>query len=483
MKKLVNKYENRITAFVLKMAEKPIKVKKNRDKYLTTREELYAISSNKILDKKGFIFKSYKTDKERINEFLNYKKNAELNIPPISKKRKKRTPETILIQPSMRFKARTDLERIYDSIKDREGMSKEEKLVQNQLIKMGFVSQNVEDYSENSDEEEVENTKLKTKRGSQIDIRKNLYKYSDFLGNIESEEKRKKSLHNKILKERKDMIHKRKILLSLGMNKHIDNSQAKHLREELHQRLHFKAMENLSMFKTSTMNHNIFKTWSQQDIKEQQKIKDDKNSYYASITNGFYSSNKKKNNNYFFNKTLSNSNSRNDNDFLKNKENENSYISEMENAKSYIGNKKLLQTLEITKDIAASNPLLYNLNFGSVKNLNKNSRLSNEKLDWLKKLAFNNDSKNGLYEEDTNEKSENNLGKYEYEDLKRQENIVIGGEQFKKSDTDKIADKLLETCNWNENRVKYEGYFGKGKLMFTSGLTLKEFEKKYGIIP
>ena len=37
---------------------------------------------------------------------------------------------------------------------------------------------------------------------------------------------------------------------------------AKQLREELYRRTHFKAMENLTMFKTSTMNHNLFKKWS-----------------------------------------------------------------------------------------------------------------------------------------------------------------------------------------------------------------------------
>ena len=482
MRKLIINYENRISNFVLKMAEKPIIVKKNHDKYLTTREELYANTSNKILDKKGFIFKSYKTDRERIDEFLNHKKNIEIYINSLPKKHKKKTPENILIQPSMRFKARTELERIYDSIKDREGKSKEEKMVQNQLLKMGFVSQNVEEYTDNSDEEEeeTENEKIKTERGSQVDIKKNLNKYNDFLGNIESEEKRKKSLHNKILKERKDMIHKRKILLSLNMNKHIDSNQAKHLREELHQKLHFKAMENLSMFKTSTMNHNLFKTWSQQDIKKQKKIKNNKNIYYANITNGFYPLKKHRKKNFSLNNIL---NSRNNNALLNSKGSVKNFLTERENEINFVGNKKLLQNLQITKDIASSNPLLYNLNFRNIKNLNKNSHLSKEKLESLKKLAFINNDNKGLNDEEDSDKSENNLGKYEYEDLKRQENIIIGGEQFKKNETDKIADKLLTTCNWNENKVKYKGYFGKGKLMFTSGLTLREFEEKYGIIP
>ena len=70
-----------------------------------------------------------------------------------------------------------------------------------------------------------------------------------------------------------------------------------------------------------------------------------------------------------------------------------------------------------------------------------------------------------------------------FDDLKREENIIIDGKQFKKSETYKIADKILKKCNWNKNKVKYNGNFGKGKLMFTNGLTLLEFQEKYGILP
>lgn len=56
------------------------------------------------------------------------------------------------------------------------------------------------------------------------------------------------------------MINKRKFLLHLNHSKNSSN-KVKHLREELYQRTHFKAMENLSMFRTSTIDHNIFRNW------------------------------------------------------------------------------------------------------------------------------------------------------------------------------------------------------------------------------
>ena len=122
MQKLVSKYENRMREFVLKMAEKPVVIKKSKDKFLTTRQEFFALTSDKILHKKGFQFKSYKSDKERIQEFLKGKESLDKYLEEIAKEKKrkeklkKRKNEPKLIQPSMRFTARTDFERVYSKI-------------------------------------------------------------------------------------------------------------------------------------------------------------------------------------------------------------------------------------------------------------------------------------------------------------------------------------------------------------------------------
>ena len=135
-----------------------------------------------------------------------------------------------------------------------------------------------------------------------------------------------------------------------------------------------------------------------------------------------------------------------------------------------------MEDLELTKEIVNSNPLLFNFNFNLGKNMNKNNNIPNKKLDALKQMAFtsSNEEDSDIYDSMKNET---------FEDLKREENIIIDGKQFKKTETYKIADKILKKCNWNKNKVKYNGYFGKGKLMFTNGMTLKEFEEKYRILP
>ncbi len=501
MARLIKNYESRMKEFVLKMVEKPIILKKERDKYTTSRQEFFALTSNKILDKKGFQFKSYKSDKERINEFLKGKESLDKYLDQISKiKRKKekirkKQNEPKLIQPSMRFTARTDLERVYDILRKRELLYDEEKIIKNQLNKMGFSSQNIDDEDDEDINDETENNYMSindTKSKNEV---------------LSDEEKYKKELHNKIIQQRKNMINKRKFLLDVDHSKKIDNSKAKYLRGELYQRTHFKTMENLTMFRTSTINHNIFKKWKMEDEEKQQniKIKNINNynnnlfngtstSYYPTITSNFGSKmNLKKKPNF---KKIANFDDFDERKNLKNNDIMNYYNNiktlssikdkEEKHKKNYstnthndqrrfnlLGNKKILEELEITKEIANSNPLLFNLNFNNVKNENSNSQWNKDKLNILKKMAF---EKNDNYEDSF---LHDNFGKNEYDDLKKEENIIIDGKEFKKSETYKIADKILKKCHYNENKIKYKPY--EGGLMFTNGLTIKEFEAKYGL--
>ena len=496
MMKLIKNYESRMKNFVFKMAEKPIIIKKKRDKYSTSRQELFALTSNKILDKKGFQFKPFKSDKDRINEFLRRKASVDKYLEEISqiKKRKekerKKKNRPKLIQPSMRFTARTDLERVYDILRKREILYDEEKIVKNQLIKMGFASHNIDSEDIDDKDEDSENIFINLNNNN---IKKDA---------LTDEEKYKKELHNKIIQQRKSMIKKRKFLLDVDHFKKIDNSNAKGLRGELYQRTHFKTMENLSLFRTSTINHNIFKKWKMEDEEKQQNIKIKNINNYNNLLNGTFTSNyptlnnnknyerkmslKKKPKEFRKKNALDNEKSNDKkNDFFNfyksikniyNNKDENTYRDNLSyNQKkrfNLIGNKKILEELEITKEIANSNPLLFNLNFNNVKNDNINSPWSRDQLKILKKMAFEkNENLDDFYSHP--------FLKNEYEDLKKEENIIIDGKEFKKSETYKIADKILKKCHYNENKIKYKPY--EGGLMFTNGLTIKEFEAKYGL--
>ena len=209
MDKLVNNYEKRINTFVLQMAENPIIVKKEKNKYMTTREALYADMSNKILDKKGFIFSTYKTDKERIKDYLEQKKENHKNYH--SQFKYKSINDNNFLQPSMRFKARTDYERMQDMLKD--SVIDEEKIIVNN--KNNKVTTAHSDYDSSSEEENKTQRKFKFII-TDTEINKP-QKKSDF----DVEEERKKLMHKKIIESRKNMLKKKKIFYDTWFKKKI----------------------------------------------------------------------------------------------------------------------------------------------------------------------------------------------------------------------------------------------------------------------
>ena len=73
MNKLLKDYGSHLQIFIDKMVKNPIKINNYKILNMTTRQELMANSSNKILDKKGFSFKSFKTDKDRIKAYTQKK--------------------------------------------------------------------------------------------------------------------------------------------------------------------------------------------------------------------------------------------------------------------------------------------------------------------------------------------------------------------------------------------------------------------------
>jgi hypothetical protein len=264
------------------------------------------------------------------------------------------------------------------------------------------------------------------------------------------------------------MIERRRLFLTLGNSSKIkkknkENKPIYHLREELHQKLHFKALENLTMFKTSTMNHNLFKVWSKEDIKAQKNISVNKNIYYAGLSNGFnktqtkmqsinsYIDKSKSTNNIISNIIYDNKNNVNDkiNEVIysyTNRDNLSKKYNENQKNDNIFTNKKILEDLELTKEIITSNPLLFNYNFNGGRNYYNNKKtISFNKLNNLKQIAFNINS-------DDSENYEILKNENQFEDLKREENVIIDGKQFKKSETYKIADKILKKCNWNKKK-------------------------------
>ena len=64
--------------------------------------------------------------------------------------------------------------------------------------------------------------------------------------------------------------------------------------------------------------------------------------------------------------------------------------------------------------------------------------------------------------------------------IKRQNNVLINGKYFNKKDLKGISDAILKKCNYVSKHFEPNNT-GNGKLMFTRGMSVNEFAKKYGL--
>ena len=161
-----------------------------------------------------------------------------------------------LVQPNMHFQSKN-----HDSIINKKLAKKIKELTTR--------SKSVDNY--NIDETDNNNTKSNYLFNKDMDKTKsNLTNRSE--DNLTEEQIRLKSLHKKILEDRKNMIETRKLLMNLeGGNTEKQNNL--YSLGEIYRKTEFKAMENLRMFKTSTMNKSILKKWEKEDEEKQMNIR------------------------------------------------------------------------------------------------------------------------------------------------------------------------------------------------------------------
>ena len=434
MNKLLKNYEIHMQTFVKQMVQSPIKINNYKFNSMTTRQELFAKSSNKILDKKGFSFKYFKTDKERIKTYieknemenLSNKKNANLKL---------NLKKNFLNTNYNHDKNKEDLEKIINIINRKDELNEEDKLLYKQL-----------QYNEINNRIILHNIKMEDEDNKNKDKKKNnrFYSKEDMLNIINNntlteENKYKKLLHNKIYNETKNMLLFRKLkLIYSNKIKNFNKTNS-----NFFSKTHFKALENLSLFKSPTIKHKINKTFS-----------------FKKINTKINTNNKTKIHKRKFYKTSSdlNENMINDNNFRNY-----SIDINLENTKNINNNKgdlriftpkNILDDISLRKEIVDKNPLLFQYHINYMKNIkNKNNKefYLNDKIIALKKMAF--EKSDNYYNFLSNIKYEDSL----YEMVRQNiEEILIDGQKFKNSEIDKIADKLLENCN-----LKSKINFGK----------------------
>ena len=436
-----------------------IEVKDLSKKGIIFREEILKGGRNK----KPFIFKGYKTEEDRINETIknnrylfNYpeKEDSKLSktieekvdvfnfdipnqnskLSPLgidSEKLNYMMKNDIILQPKMRFKARTDLERVYDALNGRYLKESEKGVLERQLkniglysyekpkdiirkqtlLKVGNKSLNIPNISE---EEEEENENELSKRGYKV-------KQNPLTDENKKEEKTKNNIYGSgnvyyVPKHYEYKPWRRNLEL---------NSEAERILSEYHVKTHFKAAEEIAENKMITKKSDMDKI-----IEKNKKIEEQK---------------KRKADPFNF---------------------ENQHFKENDNNEEYI-------------------PYDKNENPFTEK---KNELYDKSTLNALSKIAF----KENIDDPKKEEKTEYSIRKESYNEnepkinkkhLVDEHNVLIDGElYYKDTQFDIIANKVLNNCHVYKHKSDQNNIHlkrGDGKLMITHGLSVSEFEKKY----
>ena len=362
-----------------------------------------------------------------------------------------------LIQPNMHFQSKNK-----DSIIN--------KKLSNKIQELTFKLKNEDNYND-----EINNIENNLNNLLNKNIDKSKINYTNRSEDILTEEQiRQKKLHKKILQDRKNMINTRKLIMNLDEG-NIDKRNHVYSLGEIYRKTEFKAMENLRMFKTSTMNKPILKKWKKEDEEKQiniriknlmnltrNKIKflNNKNltrnnkSNFELINNKYNSTNNSK----VVPPVLKKMNSADEFDINNHREeiytnmnNKDLHNFNIIKDKSYIDkrkkklseNNKTLKTFNLSNEISNLNPLLYNLYFFDNESKENSTGINDDKFNQIKKLAFIDNKKDKIV-------NNNEIDDKENEDTNDEINLDISNnKKIKKLSVDKLAEKILNETNWN----------------------------------
>ena len=456
-------YEKRVKNFIIEMndPETKIEIKEYEERINNPKTDM----SKEREIQKPFIFKGYTTEEDRIkdsikrNRYLfnlpdyddevnnsNKKEKTEINEKPqinyfnkdgksnykkvnkkvnvnrknlISKaeqnKYKYILKNDLIIQPEMRFKPRTDLERVYDMINGyKYGLAKRD-ILDKQLKNVGL------NKYQNSNE-------LKRRILKKININNSPSESENESDNDKTNtnseiHKLKQNKNSRLYYNPKSVDYKDK----QWMKRTDLNADAYKILDSYHYKTHFKAAEEIAENKMKIVNKNK------------------KNKYCLLLPNLFQ--NKSTANLEDLNSTYNNNNKTND------------------------------LFLKLNDEIENISKIKYDKNKNPFK---KKEIFEESKIKLLGDIAFNKGNQ-GNNKEDDNLIDENRLL---FDKNVDEENIMVDNHVYnKKNQFELITNKILDKCNIYNHKSKFNNTILKkrnGKLMFTRGLSINQFEEKYG---
>lgn len=297
---MVDNYDKRINQFILNMASKPIKIKDYRHPIENVRFELMKETEDKIQGRKGFIFKGFVTEKERIEQYLAEKNKyleleqkineKSLNNNSPKKNSSKYSSKYTYIQPQMRYKPRTELERIFDAINEYSYGRVSKDLINKQLRKLDLNNVKKMKNSSMHDEEDQENEKLfnhtirdkKKQLIGELNLEKlvkdNDRQEMDEADYVNYSHEENSGNGSSLFRDR--FKSKRKM---------VDNSAAKNLMKEYHYKTHFKAATSVAskkkLEKSNNENNPNLTTASNENLETQTKNDNSPGAMYKTANN------------------------------------------------------------------------------------------------------------------------------------------------------------------------------------------------------
>ena len=425
---LTTKYKRRIENFLYEMATHPVVL---NDPDFKTKQKRKNLTQN-------FSFKSFQTDKERL---ANYLKEHQYENDYYNSKQKKLTTSksqinyNTIYQPTMRFKPRNDIERIYDSIYANGGKVNNELFVK-QLQKVSPKALAVQKSNENRrtiiDQEKKENINIQKEKKQNSHIVKAITKNYHFktffnaasqflINNSENNEIKQFEddfdCNSKTNKEHRESIIKSFIKLS-SVPKKKTKCKTMRIQNEI-EHINFNDNDDDIKFNNSSSVKTIFANLPQNPFKTFKKIKTEKSddnimNYLRSISRS---------------------------PLLGYSDNENTMVKTQRNTR-----RKNVDYTSLQKDFEKE-----------ISTKTKKMKLNINPI---------------IYYENPNARLNDN------------DHIVIDNELYDKSDLKQLSKKILTKCKFlNEKYEPNEDLHisGKGKTMITNGLTVNEFLQKYSL--
>ena len=457
-------YSNRVKDFITEMTipEKKVTIDDITKKVTNARDDI--LSEGGL--KKPFYFKGYLNENERIKQTIKnnrYLYNFSEEEPQIKKKKlySKKNIENkikpneninsvkllknnflltndelknvdyfikngIIIQPQMRFKARTDLERVYENLVDNYDKNEEKEVLKRQLKNINLNSfQTPKDLIKikknnlNKIEKKNNNQNNVNKEKDQ-NLSKNFLKYGYEIIDQNNNNYNNKKIN--IHKNKNDLFYipKNLIFKPWIKNKNL-NIEAEKILNSYHMKTHFKAAEEIA--------ENKLKPKEKKENKKNFSIDENDYEFFNSKERFFVSKNEI--NDSYNNNIIYENYTKNLNPFLE----------------------KETDKIEYNKN---------NLNLLSDLAFKKTQDLNPRKISEETKIVYNNNDKKKLLDENS---------------------VLIGNEiYYKNSQFDIIANKVLNSCNVYRHKSKHNDTNLKkknGKLMITKGMTVNQFEKKF----